>query len=70
MQAVVGRAAGNHPLQHVGQIGLGIDAIQSRRVEKRRKNRPGLAAALVAAEQRILLPDCNRGVILPVSDRK
>ncbi len=51
MQAVVGRAAGDHPLQHVDEIGLGVDAIQSSRVEKRREDCPGLAPAFVAAER-------------------
>ena len=32
MQAVVGRAAGDHPLQHVDEIGLGVDAIQAGRL--------------------------------------
>jgi hypothetical protein len=60
MQAVVGRAAGDHPLQHVSQPGFRVEPIQFCRVQKRSQDRPGLAPALVAAEQRILFSDCNR----------
>jgi hypothetical protein len=50
MEPVVLGRAGHHPFENVGQIGLGIDAMQLGRVEKRSENRPGLAAAFVASK--------------------
>ena len=57
MQAVVGRAAGDHPLQHVDEIGLGVETVEPSRVQERGKNGPGLAPAFVAGEQRVLFSD-------------
>ena len=60
MQSVVLRRAGHHAFEDVGEIGLGIDFVKLGRVEKRRENRPGLAAAFVATEEAILLSDADR----------
>lgn len=45
------RRAGDDALQNVCQPVLRVEAIEFRRVEERRQNRPCLTAALVAGEQ-------------------
>src|SRR3954471_25042569 len=54
------RAPGDHPLEHIGQIGLRVEVVQLRRVDQARQDRPGPGPALTAGEECILPTKCNR----------
>ena len=60
MQLIVLRGAGHRAFENVGQISLGVDAMQIASVEQGREDRPCLTAALVAAKQTVLFPDADR----------
>ena len=60
-QLIVLRGAGHRAFENVGQISLGVDAMQIASVEQGREDRPCLPpAALVAAKQTVLFPDADR----------
>src|SRR3954447_5304607 len=48
------RAPRDHPLEHIGQIGLRVEVVQLRRVDQARQDRPGPGSALPPGEERIL----------------
>ena len=54
------RAAGDDALEHVGEVGLGIDLMQLGGVDQRGQDRPPLATAARPGEQRVFLPQRNR----------
>ena len=64
------RAPRDHPLEHIGQIGLRVEVVQLRRVDQARQDRPGPGSALPPGEERILTARRNLLVILPISGRK
>ena len=47
-------APGDDALEHVGQLGLGIDIVQFRGVDQRRQDRPSLASGIGPGEQSVL----------------
>src|SRR3954468_24441859 len=54
------RAPRDHPLEHIGQIGLRVEVVQLRRVDQTCQDRPGPGPALTAGEECILPTKCNR----------
>src|SRR3954464_9758896 len=54
VKSVDRRAPRDHPLEHIGQIGLRVEVVQLRRVDQARQDRPGPGSALTAGEERIL----------------
>src|SRR5215204_3285903 len=54
------RAPGDHPLEHIGQIGLRVEVVQLRRVDQTGQDRPGPGSTLTPGKERILPTKCNR----------
>src|SRR3954470_21760658 len=54
------RAPGDHPLEHIRQIGLRVEVVQLRRVDQTGQDRPRPGSALTPGEERILTAKCNR----------
>src|SRR4051795_2988749 len=54
------RAPGDHPLEHIRQIGLRVEVVQLGRVDQTCQDRPGPGFALAPGEERILTAKCNR----------
>src|SRR4051794_27060679 len=68
IKSVDRRASGDHPLEHIRQIGLRVEVVQLRRVDQAGQDRPGPGPILTAGEECILPAKCNRfkiGVSLP-----
>ena len=62
--------AGCHALDHIGEPGLRIEAIEFGALQYGVENGGTLAAGLGSEEQEILPRYGNRPVILPMSDRR
>lgn len=57
-------------VEHVGQIGLRIDAVHLGRLDDRHGTRQGLRAGVSASEEPIFSSDSNLPNILPISGKK
>src|SRR3954452_12421326 len=70
VKSVDRRASGDHPLEHIRQIGLWVEVVQLGRIDQTGKDRPGPGPALTPGKECILPTKCNLLVILPISGRK
>src|SRR3954469_24806139 len=52
-------APGDHPLEHIRQIGLRVEVVQFCRVDQTGQDRPGPGSALAPGEECILPAKCN-----------
>jgi hypothetical protein len=64
------RVASDNAIDHVGQIGLRLDADQLAGLNQRRHHRPVRGSAVRACEESIFPGEGNLLVILPISGRK
>src|SRR3954469_8053183 len=60
VKSVDRRAPRDHPLEHIGQIGVRVEVVQLRRVDQTGQDRPRPGSALTPSEECILPAQCNR----------
>jgi len=63
-------AAGDDALEHVGEVGQRVEAVELGGLDQGESDGPMLGGARRAGEQRILARQGNRRDILPISGRR
>jgi hypothetical protein len=66
----MGEMAVDDAREYVGEISLRVDAAELARLDQRGDDSPIFSATIRAGKESVLAIEGNRGVILPVSDRK
>ncbi len=66
---MLGGMAERHALEHVFEVGIGLDPVELCRGEKRGDDGPSIRAAVGLGEQMVFSPQSHLGVILPMSGR-
>src|SRR5215470_12757541 len=56
----IDRISVDHALEHVAQVGVGLDAVHLARFDQRAECRPSFSAEIRTREEMILAPECNR----------
>ena len=59
----------DHPLQHVTEVGVGLDVVELAGLDQRAGDCPAMSAAIAAGEEMILTTERNYPSILPMSGR-
>src|SRR5712671_1275322 len=50
----------DHALEHVAQVGVGLDAVHFASLDERAECRPSFSTEIRTREEMILAPECNR----------
>src|SRR5262250_3229908 len=56
----IDRMSIDHALEHVAQVGVGLDAVHLARFDQRAECRPSFSTEIRTREEMILAPECNR----------